>query len=182
MVRGLAIGLGCLLFFVVGSALFAFYHQQPGSDFPKLAREDHLMPHFVLHELSIPGLAGLPLAGLFAATMSTVESGINGLAALVACDWFPTGAGAVRKSRWLSALFGFWVIGTSLVVPYLAKNVFDIIINISGTFLGPLLGLFLLGMLVPAPTPPEPWRGWPPGWPPWLGLRGPLSGRGGTVP
>lgn len=155
VIRGVTIALGCLLFFAVGSTLFAFYHQslpdsaQPGSGFPELKRQDHLLPHFVLHELSIPGLAGLLLAGLFAATMSTVESGINGLAALVACDWLAAGEQEVRKSRWLSALFGLGVIGMSLLVPYLGKNVFDIIILISGAFFGPLLGLFLLGMLVP---------------------------------
>jgi SSS family transporter len=154
-VRGVAIAVGCLLFFVVGSTLFAFYHQalppsaKAGSGFPNLARQDHLLPYFVLHELSIPGLAGLLLAGLFAATMSTVESGINSLAALVACDWLSAGEREVRKSRWMSVLLGLGVIGTSLLVPYLGTNVFDIIIKISGAFFGPLLGVFLLGMFVP---------------------------------
>ena len=39
------------------------------------------------------------------------------------------------------------MIAASLVVPHLAINVFDIIIKIAGAMLGPLLGLFLLGML-----------------------------------
>src|SRR5262249_11815124 len=116
-VRGVAIAVGCLLFFVVGSALFAYYHQsmppsaKPGSGFPKLDRQDQLLFLFVLKELSIPGLAGLLLAGLFAATMSTIESGINSLAALVACDWLPGRQREVRQSRITSALFGLGVIG-----------------------------------------------------------------------
>jgi len=154
-VRGLAIAVGCLLFFLVGSTLFAFYHQglpssaAPGSGFPDLPRQDQLLPHFVLTELAVPGLAGLLLAGLFAATMSTVESGINSLAALVANDWFPRQTLRVRESRWVSALFGLGVIGAAQLVPLLGKNVFDIIITISGALFGPLLGVFLLGMLVP---------------------------------
>jgi SSS family solute:Na+ symporter len=91
----------------------------------------------------------LLLAGLFAATMSTIESGINSLAALVACDWLPGRQREVRQSRMTSALFGLGVIGAALLMPYLGKNVFDVIIAISGALLGPLLGLFLLGMLVP---------------------------------
>jgi len=149
VVRGLAIAVGCLLFFVVGTTVFAFYHQTPGGGFPALKRQDHLLTHFVLTELTVPGLAGLLLAGLFAATMSTVESGINSLAALVACDWLPGRALQVRGGRWLSVLFGLAVIGTSLLVPRLGANVFDIIIKISGALFGPLLGVFLLGMLVP---------------------------------
>lgn len=147
IVRGVAIAVGCLLFFVVGTTLFAFYHQ--GNGFPKLDKQDQLLPHFVMSELSFPGLAGLLLAGLFSATMSTVESGINSLAALVACDWLPGRKLPLRVSRALSAVFGLGVIGTALLAPYLGKNVFDIIIKISGALFGPLLGLFLLGMLVP---------------------------------
>src|SRR5262249_12518774 len=98
LVRGGAIAAGCLLFFVVGSTMFAYYHQPTaasaavggrGGGSPTLARQDHLLPHFVLKELAIPGLAGLLLAGLFAATTSTVDSGINSVTALVACDWLP---------------------------------------------------------------------------------------------
>lgn len=155
VVRGLAIAVGCLLFFLVGTTLFAFYHQAlpsseaPGSGFPLLTRQDQLLPHFVLKELGVPGLAGLLLAGLFAATMSTVESGINSLAALVANDWLPGRALRVRESRLISMLFGLGVIGSALLVPLLGNNVFDIIIKISGALFGPLLGVFLLGMLVP---------------------------------
>lgn len=156
VVRGAAIAVGCLLFFLVGSTLFAFYHQglpaeaaDQNQGFPRLTRQDHLLPHFVMTQLSYPGLAGLLLAGLFSATMSTVESGINSLAALVSCDWLRGRQLSLRVTRALAAVFGLGVIGAALVAPYLGKNVFDIIIAISGAFFGPLLGVFLLGMLVP---------------------------------
>jgi SSS family solute:Na+ symporter len=157
VVRGTAIAVGCLLFFLVGSTLFAFYHQglpataaAAKSGFPpELRRQDHLLPHFVMTQLSFPGLAGLLLAGLFSATMSTVESGINSLAALVSCDWLRGRQLPLRATRAVAALLGLGVISAALLVPYLGENVFDIIIKISGAFFGPLLGLFLLGMLVP---------------------------------
>jgi SSS family solute:Na+ symporter len=100
-------------------------------------------------QLSFPGLAGLLLAGLFSATMSTVESGINSLAALVTCDWLPGRRLSLQATRALSALFGLGVIGAALLAPYLGNNVFDIIIKISGALFGPLLGVFLMGMFFP---------------------------------
>ena len=52
-------------------------------------------------------------------------------------------------NRAMCVVFGAIVIVSALLVPYLGENVFDIIIKISGTFFGPLLAVFLLGMLVP---------------------------------
>ena len=41
------------------------------------------------------------------------------------------------------------MIGAALVVPYLAANVIGMITTIASTFLGLLLGVYLLGLLVP---------------------------------
>jgi Na+/proline symporter len=149
-INGMMSAAGCLVFFLVGSTLFAFYQQREPPGFPDLARQDHLLPHFVLTELAVPGLAGLLLAGLFAASMSSMDSGINSLAALVTCDWLPGRLPGVGGSRLLCALFGAGVVvAAALLVPRLGTNVFDIIIKIAGALFGPLLGVFLLGMLVP---------------------------------
>jgi Na+/proline symporter len=149
VVKGLTIAAGCLVFFVAGSVLFAFYHQPGQAGFPDLPRQDQLLTHFVMTEIPFPGLTGLLLTGLFAAAMSSIDGGINSLTALVACDWLAERRLNVGGSRILGLVIGAGVIGAALVVPYLASNVFDIIIKIAGALLGPLLGLFLLGMFVP---------------------------------
>ena len=74
--------------------MFAFYSQHPsgsdpGSVFPKLARQDQLTIHFVRTELPYPGLIGLLLAGLFTTVMGSISSGLSALSALVMCDWLP---------------------------------------------------------------------------------------------
>jgi SSS family solute:Na+ symporter len=46
-------------------------------------------------------------------------------------------------------LFGICVIGAALLAPYLGEHVIDIIARIAGSFLGLLLGVYLMGMLVP---------------------------------
>jgi SSS family solute:Na+ symporter len=137
------------LFFFVGTVIFAFYHQPGAGGFPELDKPDQILPHFVLSELRYSGLTGLLLAGLFAAVMSTIDSGINSLTAVVVYDWLSGRDLPVALSRLLCALFGVCVIAAALVAPYLGEHVIDIISVVAGSFLGLLLAVFLLGMLVP---------------------------------
>jgi SSS family transporter len=150
-VNGAGTALVCLMYFLLGTAIFAFYSQHPAGEmgiFPPVARKDELTMHFVLTQLPYPGLAGLLLAGLFTAVMGSTSSGLNGLSALVVCDWLPRRTLGTRVSRLMTAVFGALTVGMALVAPYLGEHVFDIIIRISGAFFGPLLGLFLLAALV----------------------------------
>ncbi|MCE9533320.1 MAG: sodium/solute symporter [Planctomycetes bacterium] len=155
LIKGFATAGVCLLFFLLGTTLFAFYTQHPpaspGSDgiFPALPKSDQLATHFVSVELPYPGLLGLLLAGLAAAMMSTVSGGLNSLTVLVVCDWLPGRKLGLTASRLLSALFGASTIIVALLAPYLGKDVIEILMKIAGAFFGPLFGLFLLGLMVP---------------------------------
>jgi Na+/proline symporter len=94
-VNGIGTALVCLLFFLLGSVMFAFYWQQPagdGSIFPPLPRKDQLTMYFVRTELATPGLIGLLLGALFATVMGSISSGLNALSAVVVCDWYPSPA------------------------------------------------------------------------------------------
>lgn len=154
VVNGIGTAAVCLLFFLLGTTLFAFYSQNPasgaeaGSVFPPVKKADHLTTYFVRTELAYPGLLGLMLAGLFTTVMGSVSSGLSALTSLVVCDWLQGRTLGVRGSRLMSLLFGLATVVTALVVPYLGEHVFDIIIKISGALFGPLLGVFLLGALV----------------------------------
>jgi SSS family solute:Na+ symporter len=137
-----------VLFFFVGTTLFAYYQQAGSAGLPKLETKDQIMPHFVLTELSYTGLSGLLLAGLFAAVMSTIDSGINALTAVVVYDWLGGRRTQVWLSRLLCGVFGLGVIGASLLASCVGKTVIDIIGMIAGAFLGLLFGVFLIGLLV----------------------------------
>ena len=147
IVNGVMVAGVCLVFFVAGTTLFVFYHQPGGGGFPVLEKQDQLVPYFVLTEIPQFGLTGLLVAGLFAAAMSSIDSGINTLTLTIVCDWLSGRHPGVTFSRYLCAGFGLLTIGASLLVPVLGENVFDIIIKISGALFGPMLGLFLLAML-----------------------------------
>ncbi len=143
----------CLLFFLVGTAVFAFYHQGldagavAGDGFAGLPTEDKLVPHFVLNELAIQGLTGILLAGLFAAAMSSVDSGINNITALVVYDWFRGREQSVRWSRTACVILGIAVIAVSLAINQADGPIFDTLMKIAGAFLGNLLAVFTLGIL-----------------------------------
>ena len=143
----------CFLFFFVGSTMFAYYNHTPGSGFPDLYRQDQLLPHFVANEVAVTGLAGLILAGLFAAALSTIDSGINSLTAVVVYDWLHGKDTSVALSRVMSAVFGVLVISSALAAPFIGQHLIEIISKITGVFLGLLLGIFLLGMFTARANP-----------------------------
>ena len=139
-----------LLFLLVGTAIFAFYSQPGGFGMPtaeiEIATEDQILPHFVATQLPGLGLTGLILAGLFAAAMSTMDSGINGVTSVVVYDWLAGKELPLRVSRVLTALLGVIVIAAAILVPFIDERVLDIIMVIAGTCLGTLLAIYLLGM------------------------------------
>jgi len=139
-----------LLFLLVGTAIFAFYSQPGALGMPtagvEFAGEDQILPHFVATQLPGVGLTGLILAGLFAAAMSTMDSGINGVTSVIVYDWLSGRQLPLRVSRILTTLLGVTVIGAAILVPFIGDTVIDIIMVIAGTCLGILLAIYLLGM------------------------------------
>jgi solute:Na+ symporter, SSS family len=140
-------------FLLLGAALFAFYTQQGGPGLPQagaeLTSQDQILPYFVAKQLPGIGLVGLILAGLFAAAMSSVDSGINGMTSVIVYDWMSGRELPVRTSRAVTVVLGVVVIGAALLAPQLGTNVIDIIMTIAGTMLGILLAVYLLGILLP---------------------------------
>ena len=138
------------LFMFVGTALFVFYSQEGGLGMPEVGveiiKEDQILPYFVSTQLPGVGLTGLILAGLFAAAMSTMDSGINGVTSVVVYDWMQGKHPTLTFSRRLTAVLGIVVIVVALVVPRFDKSVIDILMTIASTFLGFLLAMFLLGL------------------------------------
>ncbi len=136
------------LFMLVGTIMFVYYLQEAGR-LPTLAREDQILPHFIAHDLRVPGMVGLMVAGLFAAAMSTLDGGINSITAVIVYDWMGGRKTSVLFSRVLTALIGLGVIGAAVLVPYIGTHLIDMITAVASTFLGLLLGVYVLGMFSP---------------------------------
>jgi Na+/proline symporter len=142
-----------LVFLLAGTALFVFYAQAGAGGLPAagaaLGSEDQILPYFVATEFPGVGLVGLILAGLFAAAMSTVDSGINGVTSVIVYDWMSGRERALGTSRLLTLGLGVLAIGSALLVPVFGSTVIGMINTIAGTTLRMLLAVYLLGLFVP---------------------------------
>ncbi len=140
-----------LILFTLGTALWAFYGMRPELLNPELPA-DAVFPLFISQQLPT-GLAGLVVAGVFAASMSTLDSSLNSVAAAITTDFYgrfkPNVADAskLRLARWLTVVFG--TLATGVAMALAASNVgslWDAFQATMGLFGGALAGLFALGI------------------------------------
>lgn len=139
------------LFFVIGSALLAFYSAHPERLDPTM-KNDAVFPLFIARELPV-GLAGIVMAGVFAAAQSTISSSLNSIAACYVTDFHrrlrpgTTDVACLRVARLVTVLVG--VAGTSAALLLALANVqsaYYVFLEILSLFGGTLAGLFVLGI------------------------------------
>ncbi len=138
------------IFFGMGTAFWMFYRSHPEKLDPTIAA-DRIMPLFISQELPM-GLAGLVVAGIFAAAQSTVSTSMNSGATTIVTDFLrPVNFCKSENSYlWMArgVTLGMGILGTMtglLFVDPTIKSLFDQFIGILGMFLGVLAGLFALG-------------------------------------
>ena len=171
-----------VLFFFIGTALFSLYQSDPAMlnevkmqvaetqlmqdgqevSTASLAAKagsltaadigDKVLPHFIVNKLPL-GLAGLLIAAIFAAAMSSMDTSLNSSATLVLCDvykrYLKPGAGERESMRvlYISTL-AFGAVGTFTAIAMIrVKSALDMWWNLQGIFTGGMLGLFLLGLV-----------------------------------
>ncbi len=141
--------IGLLLF--IGLGLFAYY-RQPQNLLPPALGGDALLPYYIVHALP-DGVSGLLVTAIVAAAMSSMDSGISSLGTVVINDFVKPlrrapapDARDLALARYLTLAFG--VFGT-LVAFYVASlgHLLKAYTTIVSLFNGPILALFLLGVL-----------------------------------
>ncbi len=73
--------------FGIGTALFTFYRSHPERLAVTMPKADSILPMFMANDLPV-GVAGLVMAGLFAATMTTLAANLNSCATAITSDFF----------------------------------------------------------------------------------------------
>uniref|UniRef100_A0A6B0VCX3 Putative na+iodide/myo-inositol/multivitamin symporter n=1 Tax=Ixodes ricinus TaxID=34613 RepID=A0A6B0VCX3_IXORI len=153
--------LGNTLFFVtfallgvVGMSLIYWYRDCDPFLLGAISRVDQLVPYYVGTRLSgFPGFSGLFLTGVVSATLSTVSSAINSLAATFYIDvllpymsFSEDQANMVTKA--LAFGFGASMTLLAIIVPYLesAVRLFTIL---QSSAAGPFVGLYILALAFP---------------------------------
>ncbi|MCT7941216.1 sodium:solute symporter [Shewanella holmiensis] len=141
-----------LLFFCIGTALYAFYQTHPEKLDPSI-QIDQIFPTFIATELPI-GIAGLIVAGIFAAAQSTVSTSMNSIATTVVTDFIrpfnivKTEKGYMNAARWLTFIMG--ILGTLAGLIFIdpeIRSLMEAYFKVIGMFMGALGGLFVLGAL-----------------------------------
>lgn len=143
---------GSLLFFVMGTALYVYYKTHPQL-LDVGMKNDAIFPLFIATELPI-GVAGLVVAGVFAAAQSTISTSMNSTATAIVTDFcMPLGicktdTGYLWLARFFTAMLG--VAGTAIacwLVILDETSMIDTFIKVIGLFGGAVCGLFMLGIL-----------------------------------
>ncbi len=142
---------GNLTFFGIGTALYVYYKQHPAHLNPMLS-VDSTFPQFIAAELPV-GVTGLIIAGIFAASMSTLSSCINSVATLVSVDFYeryaknPTPLKSLRLAEIMTVVGGLIGIGTALLLAKAdIKSALDTSFILMGLLGGGFAGCYALGM------------------------------------
>lgn len=139
------------LLLFIGLGMLAFYKHNPAL-LPAQMASDHLLPYYIIHALP-NGVSGLLITAIFAAAMSSMDSGIGSLATVVVNDFVDPlrvrrgrPKSDVAVARVLTLVFGVAATATAFYI-----SSFDSIIkaftSVMSLFSAPILSLFLLGML-----------------------------------
>ena len=150
------------LFFFIGTGLFAFYTANPDRGIDPTAvieakQGDQVFPRFIRDELPL-GLTGLVVAAIFAAAQSTVSGSVASSATLIFCDVYkryinPHASDRVGVFVLRGSALGFGIAGTGAALLMwqlnLDQSALDVWWRLEGVGTGAVLGLFLLGQLLP---------------------------------
>jgi len=142
------------LFMLVGTFLWAFYQQFPDAkviSFLAETKPDKVFPHFIGTQLPA-GMAGLVLAGLFAAATSTLDSSMVTISTLVVTDvyvkFFKPSGDAKRELLIARLLMLFWGIFGILIALLMIKvqTFLEFYFRIFSILGGSITGVFLLAL------------------------------------
>lgn len=144
---GIAVFVQFKLFLMIGIGLYTFY---AGRHF---ATPDSIFPSFIISNMP-PGLVGLLIAAILAATMSAHSGAINALAAASMHDIYlpitkrsPDDPRALKTAKLFTLFWGVILLGAALLYREQGTPVVVVALSIASFTYGGLLGGFFLGIL-----------------------------------
>lgn len=138
------------LFYLIGTALFVFYNQNP--NLLMTAQQDQIYASFIAYQLPV-GITGILLAALYAASQSTLSTGLNSVATSWTLDIqnFITKGLSFKKQTRIAQIVSLIVGIISIVVAMILasseiKSAYEWFNGFVGVVLGVLAGIFVLGV------------------------------------
>lgn len=140
------------------ASYFLKYPEHLGADMTVYENADILFPRFILIGLPV-GIRGLVVAGLMAAAMSSLSSGLNSASSVISEDildrHFPNLLkieDPLKKVRVISIVLGLVITLTSIFVGRIEGNLLDVIMKLVNLMVAPLFVLFFMALFVPFAT------------------------------
>ena len=141
-----------IIFFLIGTGLYVFFKENPEMLNVGMTNTDSIFPHFIMCRLP-NGVAGLLIAAIFAAAMSTLSANINSTSTVLTEDFFrPFKKNVTEKQCMLFARISGIVIGSFGVIlaiilaTYDIASLWDQFNFFLGLFTSGLGGLFAMGI------------------------------------
>jgi Na+/proline symporter len=144
-----------LIFYFIGTALYAFYKTQPQELNIAMGNTDSIFPHFIMTRMPV-GIAGVMIAAIFSAAMSTVSSNVNSISTAFTTDIYnhfhPKSTDTKRlKVARISGIVsgGLGILLALLMATWKILSLFDYFNMILGILVSGLGGVFAMGIFFP---------------------------------
>jgi SSS family solute:Na+ symporter len=147
-------------FTFIGILLYVYYQQDPTflpRDASGRVSNANVFGSYILNVLPV-GVRGIVLAGVFATAMGSLSAALNALATSATNDWYipyfarhRSESHHVSAARVFTAVFALLMIVIASAFAYATVKdpnvrIIPVVLGIAGFILGPMLGVFLLGM------------------------------------
>jgi SSS family solute:Na+ symporter len=140
------------LFMFIGTALFAYYQLMPEVHLPDDIKPDAVFPLFIMNELPV-GVTGLIISALIAAAISSLDSDLNCLSAVLTEDFYAklkknaTDTQKLGFGKIMVVVSGLMALLVATFYTYLGgEGVLGIVFGLYAIFSGGIAGMFLLGL------------------------------------
>ena len=143
---------------ILGMALFAYFQKNPymlPDNYQSLQNADTLFPRFIVMGLPA-GIGGLVIAGLLAAAMSSLSSGVNSSSVVITVDFLNRFSkkkrdetASVNQAKWVSVLVGVAVILLSILTGMVGGTLLEVVYKVVNLLVAPLFVLFFMALFIP---------------------------------
>ena len=144
-----------IVFYGIGTALFAFYRTNPAAMDVTMPKGDSVLPIFMATEMP-PWLAGLVIAAVFAATISTLSANLSSASTAVVTDFIKRfkpnipGKAQIRCGQVCTYVVGVVGILAALTLARMESSaLFDNFNKYIAMLTAGLTGLFFMGVFIP---------------------------------
>ncbi|XP_063958267.1 sodium-coupled monocarboxylate transporter 1-like [Lytechinus pictus] len=145
-----------ILMSLSGVVMYAYYFNCDPHTQGKVFSPDQIMPYMVMEVFAkMPGIPGIFLSSVLSASLSTLSSGLNALAAVAGEDIFKAiwpnlnGRTYTIITKLLSFFFGLVAIGVAFLAMVMGDQVLMMGLSIYGLTYGAVVATFTLGFCCP---------------------------------